>query len=81
MPEQGLIGAIPSALMAQAARAHAGKIALCYAERSWTFAEFDLATARSGLVPVPGKIRSTAREPGVILGNFTRNAGLGAWSR
>jgi acyl-CoA synthetase (AMP-forming)/AMP-acid ligase II len=40
MPELGLIGAIPSALMAQAARAHAGKIALRYGEKSWTFAQF-----------------------------------------
>lgn len=43
MPEPGPIGAIPSALMAQAARAHAGKVALCYGERSWAFAEFDAA--------------------------------------
>lgn len=43
MPEPGLNGAIPSALMAQAARAFGGKIALRHGERSWTFAEFDAA--------------------------------------
>jgi hypothetical protein len=37
--------------------------------------------ARACLVPMPGKIRSTTREPGVIQGNFPRSAGLGAWSR
>ncbi|MFI4961793.1 MAG: AMP-binding protein, partial [Hyphomicrobiales bacterium] len=51
MPEPGLLGAIPSALMAQAARAYAGKIALRYGEQSWTFAEFDATADRlaSGL--------------------------------
>jgi acyl-CoA synthetase (AMP-forming)/AMP-acid ligase II len=43
MSELGLNGAIPSALMAQAARAYAGKIALRYGEQSWTFAQFDAA--------------------------------------
>jgi acyl-CoA synthetase (AMP-forming)/AMP-acid ligase II len=43
MPEPGATGATPSALMAQAARAYASKVALCYGERSWTFAEFDAA--------------------------------------
>ena len=41
MSEPGLNGAIPSALMAQAARVHAEKIALRYDEQSWTFAQFD----------------------------------------
>jgi acyl-CoA synthetase (AMP-forming)/AMP-acid ligase II len=51
MPEPGFIGATPSALMAQAARAYAGKTALRYGEQSWTFAEFDAAADRlaSGL--------------------------------
>jgi len=51
MPKPGLFGAIPSALMAQAARAHAGKVALRYGEGSWTFAQFDAAADRlaSGL--------------------------------
>jgi acyl-CoA synthetase (AMP-forming)/AMP-acid ligase II len=51
MPEPGPIGATPSALMAQAARAHSGKIALCYGAQSWSFAEFDAAADRlaSGL--------------------------------
>src|SRR3974390_3947454 len=43
MPEPAPIGAIPSALMGRAARAHASKVALCYGEQSWTFAEFDAA--------------------------------------
>ena len=44
-------GAIPSALMAQAARTFADRIALRYGERSWTFAEFDAIADRlaSGL--------------------------------
>src|ERR1035437_548580 len=51
MPEPGFIGATPSALMPQAARAYAGKTALRYGEQSWTFAEFDAAADRlaSGL--------------------------------
>ena len=51
MPEPGLHGAVPSALMAQAARAYSGRIALRYGEQSWTFAEFDDAADRlaSGL--------------------------------
>ena len=46
-----LSGAIPSALMAQAARNFHDKVALRYAERSFTFAEFDAITDRlaSGL--------------------------------
>lgn len=46
MPDAGLIGAIPSALMAQAAGAYAGKIALRYGEQSWTFAEFNASVDR-----------------------------------
>ena len=46
MPEPGPIGAIPSALMAQAAHAYAGKIALRYGEQSWSFAQFDAAADR-----------------------------------
>src|ERR1019366_5977321 len=51
MPEPDPIGAIPSALMAQAARAYAGRVALRYGEQSWNFAEFDAAADRlaSGL--------------------------------
>ena len=51
MPEPGQNGAIPSALMAQVARAHAGKVALRCGAQSWTFAEFDAAADRlaSGL--------------------------------
>ena len=51
MPEPGLLGANPSALMAQAARAFSDRIALRYGEQSWTFAEFDGAADRlaSGL--------------------------------
>jgi hypothetical protein len=37
MSEPSRIGAIPSALMAQAARADAGEVALCHGEQSWTF--------------------------------------------
>ena len=46
MAEPGLNGAIPSALMAQAARAHADKIALRYGDEAWTFAEFDAVADR-----------------------------------
>ncbi len=51
MPEPGLSGAIPSALMAQAARNFCDKIALRYGEQSWTFAQFDAIADRlaSGL--------------------------------
>ena len=51
MPEPDPIGAIPSALMAQAARAYAGRVALRHGEQSWNFAEFDAAADRlaSGL--------------------------------
>ena len=42
MPE----GALPHALMAQAARAYADRVALRFGERSWTFAEFDAAVNR-----------------------------------
>jgi acyl-CoA synthetase (AMP-forming)/AMP-acid ligase II len=34
-------GSIPSALMAQAARSYARKVALRYGDKRWTFAEFD----------------------------------------
>jgi acyl-CoA synthetase (AMP-forming)/AMP-acid ligase II len=49
MPEP--IGAIPSALMAQAARRHADRVALRHGERAWTFAAFNAAADRiaSGL--------------------------------
>lgn len=40
------MGALPHALMAQAARAHGERIALRHGERSWTFAEFDAAVTR-----------------------------------
>lgn len=46
MLESGLNGAIPSALMGQAARAHADKVALRYGDRAWTFAEFDAIAGR-----------------------------------
>ncbi len=46
MPEPDPIGAIPSALMAQAARAFGPKIALRYGAQSWTFAEFDAIADR-----------------------------------
>jgi acyl-CoA synthetase (AMP-forming)/AMP-acid ligase II len=46
MPETGLNGAIPSVLMAQAARAHADKVALRYGEQAWTFSEFDAIADR-----------------------------------
>ena len=73
MPEPGLIGAIPSALMAQAARAYAGKVALRYGEQSWTFAEFDAAADRlaSGLVrrvaPAERVIVLMANRPEYVL--------------
>jgi len=73
MPEPGLIGAIPSALMAQAARAYAGKTALRYGEQSWTFAEFDAAADRlaSGLARrvAPGErvIVLMANRPDYVL--------------
>ena len=44
MPEP--IGAIPGALTAQAARRHAGRVALRHGERAWTFAQFDAAADR-----------------------------------
>lgn len=40
------IGAIPSALMAQAARRHGARVALRCGERTWTFAQFDDAVDR-----------------------------------
>lgn len=43
MTDSTSLGATPSALMAQAARRHAGRIALRFGERSWTFAQFDAA--------------------------------------
>ncbi len=46
MPEPDPIGAIPSALMAQAARAFGPKVALRYGAQSWTFAEFDAIADR-----------------------------------
>jgi acyl-CoA synthetase (AMP-forming)/AMP-acid ligase II len=42
MPE----GALPHALMAQAARAHGERIALRFGERAWSFAEFDVQVDR-----------------------------------
>ena len=48
MPEPGLSGAIPSALMAQAARNFHDKIALRYGEQSWTFAQFDAIAEEFG---------------------------------
>ena len=52
MPDPGLMGAIPSALMAQTVRSFPNKVALRYGEQSWTFAEFDTYADRlaSGLV-------------------------------
>jgi len=44
MPEP--IGATPGALMAQAARRYADRVALRHGERAWTFAEFDAAADR-----------------------------------
>lgn len=51
MNEHFAIGAIPSALMAQAARRHGSRIALRFGERTWTFTQFDDAVNRiaSGL--------------------------------
>ncbi len=46
MTEPGLIGAIPSALMAQAALSYADKVALRHGGQSWTFAEFDAVADR-----------------------------------
>ena len=46
MPEPGPTGAIPSALMAQAARRHGERVALRCGERSWTFRQFDAAVDR-----------------------------------
>ncbi len=46
MTEVSSGGAIPSALMAQAARRHAGRVALREGERVWTFAQFDAAASR-----------------------------------
>jgi acyl-CoA synthetase (AMP-forming)/AMP-acid ligase II len=46
MPEPGPGGALPCALMAQAARAHRARVALRGGERTWTFAEFDACADR-----------------------------------
>jgi len=46
MSDARLSGAIPSALMAQAARAYGDKVALRYGDRAWTFAEFDAVADR-----------------------------------
>ena len=46
MPERNTTGALPCALMAQSARAHAARIALRFGERTWTFAEFDASANR-----------------------------------
>jgi acyl-CoA synthetase (AMP-forming)/AMP-acid ligase II len=73
MPEPDPIGAIPSALMAQAARAYAGRVALRYGKQSWTFAEFDAAADRlaSGLArrAAPGErvIVLMANRPEYVL--------------
>src|SRR5450759_5495282 len=83
MPEPDPIGAIPSSLMAQAARAHAGRVALRYGEQSWTFAEFDTAADRlaSGLARrvAPGErvIMLMANRPEyVVLQCAIERAGL-----
>lgn len=44
MPEA--IGAIPSSLMAQAARRYGDRVALRHGDRAWTFAAFDVAADR-----------------------------------
>jgi acyl-CoA synthetase (AMP-forming)/AMP-acid ligase II len=51
MADASPLGAIPAALMSQAARRHAGRVALRHGERAWSFAEFDAAADRiaSGL--------------------------------
>ena len=73
MPDPGLSGAIPSALMAQAARNFHDKIALRYGEQSWTFAAFDAAADRlaSGLARriAPGErvIVLMANRPDYVL--------------
>src|SRR5512141_869902 len=73
MPDAGLMGAIPSALMAQAARAFGDKIALRYGTQSWTFVELDAAADRlaSGLAKriVPGErvIVLMANRPDYLL--------------
>jgi len=83
MSEPGLFGATPSALMAQAARAYANKIALRYGQQSWTFAEFDAAADRlaSGLARrvAPGErviVLMANRSDYVILQCAIERAGL-----
>ncbi len=83
MPDPGLIGAIPSALMAQAARAFSRKIALHYGDQRWTFAEFDAAADRlaSGLAHriAPGErviVLMTNRPDYVLLQCAIERAGL-----
>src|SRR3974390_68439 len=83
MPEAGQIGAIPSALMAQAARSCAGKVALRYGGQSWTFAEFDAVADRlaSGLARrvAPGErviVLMANRSDYVILQCAIERAGL-----
>jgi acyl-CoA synthetase (AMP-forming)/AMP-acid ligase II len=51
VPEPKHLGSLPSALMAQAARIHASRLALRYGDRAWTFSEFDASADRlaSGL--------------------------------
>jgi len=83
MPETDAIGAIPSALMRQAARRHAARVALRQGERTWTFALFDetvdrLASGLAARLPHGARVAlfMTNRAEYVLLQCAIERAGL-----